>query len=87
MLTSNRNEDKIPAALINTGTNITSTPRLIEQLLDPWAEYGICFLPLTSDQATNLKLVLKAIIRGVIIRVDDTDSYQSYFNTHKVCQS
>ncbi|KKY28536.1 putative origin recognition complex subunit [Phaeomoniella chlamydospora] len=36
-----------------------------------------------SEQATNLKLALKAIIRGVIVRAEGVDGYHTFFNDHK----
>lgn len=56
--------DKIPAALIVTGPNISSQDLLFTQLGDAVQEDG-WFVRLRSTEAPNLKATLRKIIRDV----------------------
>lgn len=66
--------DKIPTALIITGSNIASQNLLFEQLSESLqATTQSRFVRLRSPEATNLKVTLKKIIHDVVNRAASSD--------------
>ena len=81
--------DKIPCALIVTGTNIASQDLLFEQLSESLQQSSQSkFVRLRSSEATTLKATLKKVIRDVTDRVsagDDDDDDLQAANGQDVC--
>jgi origin recognition complex subunit 3 len=71
--------DKIPTALIITGSNIALQNLLFEQLSESLQETTRSrFVRLRSSEATNLKVTLKKIIHDVMSRVSTDDEDDGY---------
>lgn len=79
MLTRWNRFDKIPTALIITGSNIASQNLLFEQLSESLQETTRSrFVRLRSSEATNLKATLKKIIHDVVSRASTEDEDDGY---------